>query len=349
LCNSAPPAGARVEADLRHTLSERAPRARAPGGPQTARRAAALALAALFGSASVALAHDGQPLAPHDLWRAWATDRLALLAIGLAAAVYARGVRALWQRAGRGRGTSVRQVAAYAAGLVALLGALASPLDPLSSALLSAHMLQHLLLILVAAPLLCLGWSPSIALWALPDASRRAVGSWWRRAVTLRRGWRALSRPAVAWALHALAVWAWHLPPLYQGALRSWPVHALEHASFLGTAGLFWLAVARCGAPGGLGHGLAMLYVLTGGLQSGVLGALMALDDAPWYPIYSTTALAWGTTPLADQRLAGLLMWVPGGSLYLVGAIGLLVGWAARESRAAAGRRPLVAEVADGR
>jgi cytochrome c oxidase assembly factor CtaG len=344
LCNSAPPDRAPVAAARPRTPSGRDRRSRAPGGPLVARVAAGLALAALTWPTGVALAHDDQPLAPHDLWRAWGSDPLALLAVGLAAGVYARGVRTLWQRAGRGRGTSDRQVAVYAAGLVALLVALASPIDALSAALLSAHMVQHLLLILVAAPLLCLGWSPSIVLWTLPAPWRRAVGSWWRRAVAIRRGWRALTGPAVAWSLHALAVWVWHLPSLYQSALRSWPVHALEHASFLGTAGLFWWAVARCGAHGGLGHGLGMLYVLTGGIQSGVLGALIALDDAPWYPLYATTTAAWGTTPLDDQRLAGLLMWVPGGSLYLVGAIALLVGWAAREARPTAGRRALVAD-----
>jgi putative membrane protein len=305
----------------------------------------ALFLIALTAPVRAAVAHDGQPLAPHDLWGAWGSDPLALVGIGLAALFYARGVGALWRRAGRGRGVSRGQVAAGAGGLVALALALLSPLDRLSSALLSAHMSQHLLLILVAAPLLVLGWPPAVALWALPAPARRAVASGWRRAGALRRAWRAMSRPAAAWTLPAVALWAWHLPVLYQAALRSWPLHALEHAAFLGTAALFWSVVVRCGTRGGLEPGLGLLYVLTAGVESGLLGALMALDDAAWYPTYGATAPVWGRSALEDQRLAGLLMWVPAGSAYLVAAVALLSRWATADQR---GRR-LTVESADGR
>ena len=310
----------------------------APWSGGATRAAGGAALVALAATAQVALAHDSEPLAPHDLWSAWTLEPAVLLGLGVAAWAYARGVRALWGRAGRGRGVRGRQVAAYAGGLVTLLVALVSPLDALSSALLSAHMTQHLLLILIAAPLLVLGAPPVTLLWALPEPSRRALAAWWRRTAAVRVGWHALTHPLLVWTLHAAVVWVWHLPRFYQAALRSGPVHVLEHASFLGTALLFWWVVVRCGERGGLGYGPGLLYVFGMAIQSGVLGALMALSEAPWYPAYVPTTGAWGLTPRDDQQLAGLLMWVPAGLVYLVAAALLFGRWVAAEERAASHR-----------
>ncbi len=309
------------------------------------RRTPAYAAVALVATpASTALAHTGAPPAPADLWTAWSWDPAVLLGLVAAAAVYARGVRTFWARVGTGRGVARWQAAAYAGGLAALFIALVSPLDALSSALFAAHMVQHLLLILAAAPLLVLG-SPVVPfLWAFRRARRRAIGRWWRRASAVRAGWHALSQPAVVWVLYTATLWIWHLPGLYQAALASEPIHALEHLALLATALLFWWTVLHPGRHGRLGYGPGVLYVFAATVQSALLGILMTFARAPWYPAYAASTEAWGLTPLEDQQLAGLLMWVPAGLVYLVAASALFVAWlqiAERETQ----RREHAAEV----
>jgi putative membrane protein len=278
-------------------------------------RAAALA-AAVAGALPVrtALAHEGTAIT------AW---------------LYARGVRALWRRAGVGQGVRRWQAAAFAGGIAALTLALISPLDRLSAALFSAHMVQHLALILVAAPLLVLGAPLLPSLWALPPARRRALGRWWKRARAVRFLWHAATVPVVAWLLHAVAVWIWHLPALYQSALRSTLVHQLEHISFLGTALLFWWVLIHPAGRRGLGYGWGVLYVFAAALQSGALGIALTFAPSPWYPAYAATTGAWGLTPLEDQQLAGLIMWIPAGMLYLLAGLVLLAAWARQAEREA--------------
>jgi putative membrane protein len=241
----------------------------------------------------------------------------ALLGVAIAALAYGRGVTRLWARAGRGRGVSSWQVAWFASGLLIVLIALESPLDGLSAALFAAHMVQHLLLILVAAPLLVLGTPVLPFLWAAPEASRRGLGALWKRL-------NFLEKPAVAFTLHSLALWAWHLPVLYEAALNNRVVHVLEHLSFLGTAILFWFAVL---GPGRAAFGLGVLLVFALALQSTILGALLAFSPTPWYTAHLTSAARWGLSPLEDQQVAGLVMWIPGGSIYLAAALGLFAAW----------------------
>jgi putative membrane protein len=289
---------------------------------------------ALAGPGSLALAHDGLPPEPHDLWTAWSRDPLVWLALTAVGTLYLRGARSLWARAGAGHGLRRWQALAYVGGIATLALALLSPLDALGSALLSAHMVQHLLLIAVAAPLLVLGQPTITLLWALPERRRRQLGRWWHRAPGLRSIWALLCLPLVAWLLHSAALWAWHAPPLYQAALDAPMLHGAEHLSFLGTALLFWwtvLAPGRAGAPtiesrrAAYGLGALSIFALT--LQSGLLGALMTFAPSPWYPAYAGRTAPWGLAPLEDQQLAGLLMWVPGGMIYAAVALGLLAIW----------------------
>lgn len=275
------------------------------------------------------LAHAGAPPAPHDLWRSWSPEPAVLAAIALAGFVYGHGVLALWERAGAGRGVRVWQAAAFAAGLLTLLIALVSPLDALGSALFSAHMVQHLLLMLVAAPLLVLGQPLVPALWALPFPWRRGLGGWWRRSGTARAGWRSLAHPVTAWALHAAVLWVWHAPRLYETTLTHAGTHALEHTLFLATALLFWWTIVHAGRRGRPGHGAGLLSVFAMAVQSGALGALITFSPRPWYPAYAPSTAAWGLSPLQDQQLAGLLMWVPAGAVYLIAAGLLFAAWLA--------------------
>jgi len=284
----------------------------------------------LAGPGGLALAHDGLPPEPHDLWTAWSRDPLVWLALLMVTGLYLRGTRALWSRAGTGHGLRRRQVVACAGGILTLAVALLSPLDALGSALLSAHMAQHLLLIAVAAPLLVLGQPTLALLWALPERRRRRLGRWWRQMTVLRSVWAALTLPLVAWLLHTAALWAWHAPPLYQAALDRPALHGVEHLSFLGTAVLFWWTVLAVSSPNEsrrTGYGLGALSIFALTLQSGLLGALMTFAPSPWYPAYTGRTVPWGLAPLEDQQLAGILMWVPGGMIYAAVALGLLAAW----------------------
>jgi cytochrome c oxidase assembly factor CtaG len=224
---------------------------------------------------------------------------------------------------------------AFAVGLLALFVALISPLNRLGAALVSAHMVQHLVLVLIAGPLLVLGAPLVPLLWALPKPMRRALGGWWKQAWALRRAWYAMSRPVVVWLLHAAAMWVWHLPGLYQAALVSEFVHAAEHGCFFGTALLFWRTIVPAGKSGRLSYGTRVLYVFATGMQSSVLGALLTFAPTPWYPAYVARVAAWGLTPIEDQQLAGLIMWVPGGLVYLHVAALLFLAWVQAEERLA--------------
>jgi len=239
---------------------------------------------------------------------------LALLALSLAG--YALGVARLWRRAGARRGLGLGQVLAFAAGWSLLAAALLSPLDAWAEQLFCAHMLQHELLMLAAAPLLVLGRPLAAWAWALPQGRSRALGAFFRTP-GWQVGWQAITRPLGAWALHALALWGWHLPALFDAALHNEAVHALQHTSFLGTALLFWWSVLRPQARRRTTAGPALLSLFTTLLHTGALGALLTLAPQALYMDPRATALPWGLDPLADQQLGGLLMWVPGSIVYL--------------------------------
>jgi cytochrome c oxidase assembly factor CtaG len=263
-----------------------------------------------------ALAHPGRAPEPHDLWSAWTLALPLLVAVAISAWLYLRGLRTIRRRAGARRVVPAGRARCFALAWLTTLVALVSPLDALGAALFSAHMVQHLLLVMVAAPLFAIGDPATASLWALPLGARRSLGAWWLRRRSLRAAWRALRAPAVALSLHVAAMWLWHLPALYDRALADQRVHELEHATFFLTALLFWWVLLR---PHGrrLGSGAAVLYLFAAALQSTFLGALLTLARRPLYTAHFGTTRAWGLTPLEDQQLAGLFMWVPAGLVYL--------------------------------
>jgi putative membrane protein len=265
-----------------------------------------------------------------ELWTAWHPHAGVLLGLSAAGSLYAVGLTRLWRAVGRGRGVARWRAACYAAGIVALAVALASPLDALGEVLFWGHMVQHLVLIVVAAPLLVLGAPLVPLLWVADGPGRRCIGAWWRRwpaARAVRAIAAVLTTPLLAWLLHVGAVWAWHLPAAYEAALGDERIHALEHLSFLGTAVLFWWVVLQPAGRRRLSQGMAILYVVTAGMQGGLLGALLTFAGKPFYATQSAGAAAWGLTPLEDQQLAGLIMWLPAGLAYLAAAGALFVLW----------------------
>lgn len=266
-------------------------------------------------------------LSPVDVWRAWTFEPAVLVALAVPALWYACGVRSLWHVAGRGRGIGAPQLWAFGGGLFTLLLALVSPLDAMGDALFSAHMTQHLLLILVAAPLMVLSEPVLPILWAIPTAARRRGARWWTQATALRAIAHTLTSPSVAWALHLGALFFWHIPAPYGWALRHDAVHALEHASFLGIAILFWWAVLQPTGRRRVSYGMSVVYVSTAGMLMGALGAVLTFAPSPWYVAHLTTTAAWHLSPLEDQQLAGVIMWVPASAVYLAAACVLFVKW----------------------
>jgi putative membrane protein len=279
----------------------------------------------------LALLHDGLALAPHDVWRAWSAEPGIVVPLAIAGAMYAVGVRRLWRSAGTDGGIRRWEAASFAGGWLVLAIALVSPLHALGGSLFLAHMLQHELLMVVAAPLLVLGRPLVPLLWALPESWRRSLGGA-ARSRAVRRPWRALTDPLAAWSLQTLVLWGWHAPALFEASLHSDAVHALQHASFLGASLLFWWALVH-GRRGRMGYGAAVLYLFTTAVHSSVLGALLTFAPTPWYAHYAATAPLWGFSALEDQQFAGLIMWVPAGISYLIAALALLVSWMRESER----------------
>jgi putative membrane protein len=192
-------------------------------------------------------------------------------------------------------------------------------------------MTQHEVLMLVAAPLLVLGRPLIPFLNALPVAAARHIGSY-GRARWFQRGWRAITNQFVAWAIHAVALWVWHIPVLFEATLTSEWVHTLQHLSFLLSALLFWWALVH-GREGWMGYGAATLYVFTTSVHSGLLGALLTFAPTVWYPSYVGLTTSWGLTPLEDQQLGGLIMWIPAGLVYVIAGLALFSGWLRESER----------------
>ena len=133
--------------------------------------------------------------------------------------------------------------------------------------------------------------------------------------------WHGLRRPLVAFTLHVTALWLWHLPALYDAALRNEGIHVAEHVSFLATALLFWYPIADAHPRRRSSVGVATLSLFAAGLQCTLLGALITMARHAWYFGHYATTAAWGLTPLEDQQLAGLVMWIPAGFVYLAALI----------------------------
>ena len=272
------------------------------------------------------IAHGGGLTGPHDLFSAWSWDPLVLTAIIVTCWWYWSGVRALWRSAGAGGVVSRRQVIAFVGAVATLVVALVSPLDPLADVLFSAHMTQHVLLTLVAAPLLVLSAPLQAMAWGLPSPLRQRIGRWQGRA---RRALAHPSLPGVGLAVYTLVFTLWHVPALYNAAIASDAVHALEHATMLGSALALWAPVIR---PRRTNAGVGVVLLFVSLIASGGLAALLVFSRAPWYA--HTGTQNWGLGRLADQQLAGAIMWVVGGAIYVVAGAAVVMHWLRTEEQA---------------
>ena len=275
----------------------------------------------LIGSAKAAWAHGDASAGASWTFDPWIVVPLLALALP-----YLIGNLALARRARRR--STVRSLAFWS-GWLTLAGALVSPLHWLGEHLFSFHMIEHEILMAISAPLIVAARPFGTLLWALPRGLRRSVG----RALTVspvRSAWSWLVRGGNATLLHGLAIWLWHVPVLFDAAVDQVALHRLQHLSFFGTAVLFWWAVLWRSEAGA-----AAWHVVVTMLHTSVLGALMALAPRVLYVAQTATAAAWGLTPLEDQQLAGLIMWVPAGTIYAGTALGLIALWIRNSGRKA--------------
>ena len=245
-----------------------------------------------------------------DLSR-WSFDPVVLLGTALAAVLYARGWRQLKRR-------KTASAVYFGVGLGLILIALCSPVGTYDQQLFSAHMTEHLLLALGAAPLLLLGKPMVPLLLGLPRQERRGAAS-------LFKGLTAVG-PRTALAMYAATFGLWHLPVLYDLAQGQTPVHYLEHVMFFGTALLFWYPVIHPdGGPRRLPKIAGVLYFALPMLEGTLIGALFTFAARPLYATYSS---------IDDQQLAGLIMWIPGGLVYAAAVLALLTSALREEERA---------------
>lgn len=243
----------------------------------------------------------------------WKPDIFAATALATSMLLYLAGMMRMPGKPPR------IEVVSFAIGWATLALALLSPIATLSEWLFSVHMTQHELLMLVAAPLLALGRPIVPMLWALPHRWRASMSTNASGDVV-----RLASSPMVVFAVHAIALWIWHLPALYDAAVLDDRIHLVQHVCFAGTATLFWWGLIR-GRYGRSGYGVAFLYIFATALHSGGLGALLALSTRPWYPLYVERAS--GADALGDQQLGGLIMWVPAGIVLMLFGLAMFAAW----------------------
>jgi putative membrane protein len=261
----------------------------------------------------------------------WTFDLWITGPLLLSAGLYATGVTRLWSRAGIGRGIPGPRVGCYCTGWLALVLALMSPIHKWGTGLFSIHMVEHELVMAVAAPLLVSGRPGAAFAWALPIRLRRALPTILHRS-GLQRVWGGLTRPVAATVIHGIAIWAWHIPPLFDAAVTNVELHRLQHVSFLMTGLLFWWTLVRRRNAGiAAGHLFATM------LHTSILGAIVALAPHVLYRLQTERSGEWGMTALQDQQLAGLIMWIPAGLAYAGAALLFFAVWV---KRSGAGRLP---------
>jgi cytochrome c oxidase assembly factor CtaG len=233
---------------------------------------------------------------------------------------YVRGLRRVRSHP-QGRRTQRWRPYAAVAGVLVVLVVCSPPVGEHLEDRLSTHMLQHLALIMVAAPLIALASPGQPLLAGLPRGLRRSLVRAARRLPT-----SSLLSPHLAWALFVAALWLWHLPVAYDAAVRSETLHLLEHAAFLSTAWLFWWHLAVLGRHRLRGP-VALLYTLAAVPPGAALGAMLTFPGHPLYPLQAAHAAASGIDPLLDQRIGGLVMWIPIDFAFLLVAVLILARW----------------------
>ena len=256
---------------------------------------------------------------------AWVWEPQLIIGLAIPLALYAFGWYRLQRRGPRGLILPAWRAWAFVGGVATLALALLSPISAYADVRFSMHMTQHLLLLMIAPPLLLLGAPLIPTLWALPGSARRSLGQFLAPRHPLHRVFSALAHPFVAVGAYVATIAVWHIPRLYDVAQGQTLTHDVQHMMFLGVALLYWWPIVHpTGGRRQLSYALAIPYLLPPFVEGIVIGALVTLSSAPIYDTYQVSPDVWGLSTLEDQQLAGLIMWVPGGMMFLIPLFWLL-------------------------
>lgn len=274
-----------------------------------------------------------------------------IIVLALAGTLYSRGWWQLRQRSrsqvrryrpsarSRWRLAETWRLVAYWVGLVAIVLALLSPIDALGQQLFFMHMIQHLLLVMIAPPLLMVANPMPFVLWGLPTGLRRRVGGLFSQALHresgFRRGLRTVTQPGIIWMIWVISLIGWHDPTMYNAALRYGWVHNVEHLTFFIASMLFWWRLTGAGPrlhkqSGLLGRIGLVLAAVPPNMLTGIV---LAFAEQGYYSYYEAVPRLWGLDVLTDQQIGGVIMWVPGSMMYIVAALILIGRFLSQEER----------------
>ncbi len=250
----------------------------------------------------------------------WNLDPVLVVPLALTLIVYAIG----WSRLAR-RASRPPRPLLFLSGWAVLTLSLVSPLHEAGERSFTMHMIEHELIMLVATLLLAASSAGAVLAWGLPRPLRGALGGSWK--APLQSLWKQLTEPVTATAVQGAVMWVWHAPALFDRALDSPGWHIVQHSCFFLSSLLFWWAMLHPrGRGAGYGVSAACLFITS--LIGGALGALMSFSSSPWYADYAAMGLTGiGLDPVADQQLAGLVMWIPGGLVHAAAALAMFYKW----------------------
>ena len=250
----------------------------------------------------------------------WTPDPLLTIPLGVALLIYLAG----WARLSKRASVPVRP-ALFLSGWAVLTLSLTSPLHEAGERSFTMHMIEHELIMLVATLLLASSSAGAVLAWGLPRPLRLSLAGGWKS--PLQRTCKRLTEPVTATAVQGAVMWVWHAPPLFDRALDSFGWHLTQHACFFASSLLFWWAMLHPRERAS-GYGVSAACLFATSLIGGALGALMSFSSSPWYADYAAMGMTGvGLDPVDDQRLAGLIMWIPGGLVHGVAALALAYKW----------------------
>jgi cytochrome c oxidase assembly factor CtaG len=279
------------------------------------------------------LGHKHLPIANSftDFLQYWEEDPFVLLSLLIFGLFYFIGKLKLEGRSKR-RVVENSSIITFGGGLLALTLALLSPISVYAEDLFFMHMLQHILLVMVAAPLLLLANPMKTLIWAFPKVIRKFMGRRLKSQGLIRKMLALSVMPLFAWFIFAVCIWLWHSPSAYNAALENEAVHVLEHMTiFIASVILWWSVIGPAPVRTYLPYPLRCLYILAALVQNTILGAMLTFAEAPLYSYYGNAPAHWGITTDYDQQLGGIIMWIPGGMMYLAALIILFFIWIRRE------------------
>lgn len=257
----------------------------------------------------------------------WHLDEIILGSLAILTIFYLKGLQNLKIEASSVGTPGPYRIASFFLSLFFLVIALISPLVELSNQLSYAHMIQHMILMMVAAPLFVMSAPMYVLMWSLPRSWKDKARPLLKWLYGYRSGRYFFWQPAILWLTYALILWVWHIPQFYEAALKNQWLHDFQHISFFVASCLFCRVLLDPFERLKLRQGQAIIYLFGTSVHATLLGALMTLSPRIWYGHYESTTLIWNYSALEDQQLAGLIMWMPACTVYLVMMVVVFMKW----------------------